>query len=86
MTHPDKGDRRSPSIAAVCGNIDNHPNRYYGIEMVQPNRVEVIAELKKAVKELLVGYFRNTGGLKPDKIIFYRDGVSESQFLEVIET
>lgn len=82
VNHPDPGDMKSPSIAAVCANVDNHPNRYIGIEMVQRSRMETLVDLKRAVKHSLISYYRNTR-LKPDKIIFYRDGVSEGQFNEV---
>lgn len=82
VTHPDPGDMKSPSITAVCSNIDNHPNKYIGFEMVQRNRLEIISQLKTAIKQSLISYYRNTR-LKPDKLIFYRDGVSEGQFNEV---
>lgn len=32
------------------------------------------------VLDLLKAFYRNTKGKKPEKIIFYRDGVSEGQF------
>ncbi|XP_077494606.1 protein argonaute-2-like isoform X6 [Amblyomma americanum] len=34
------------------------------------------------IKEFLLAFYRTTGH-KPDRIVFYRDGVSEGQFLEV---
>jgi len=83
VNHPDPGDMKSPSVAAVCANIDNHPNRYIGIEMVQRSRMETLGNLKQAVKHSLISYYRNTR-LKPDKIVFYRDGVSEGQFNEIL--
>jgi len=83
VNHPDPGDTKSPSIAAVCSNADNHPNQYVGFEMIQRSRLEILDDLKKAVKHSLFSYYRNTR-LKPDKIIFYRDGVSEGQFKEVL--
>ena len=32
------------------------------------------------VKELLLEFYRANGQKKPEKLIFYRDGVSEGQF------
>ena len=43
---------------------------------------EIITELQGMVRELLVEYFKRTN-LKPTRVIFYRDGVSEGQFSEV---
>ncbi|XP_077491638.1 protein argonaute-2-like [Amblyomma americanum] len=39
-------------------------------------------DLKDMIKELLLVFYR-TNGYKPLRIVFYRDGVSERQFLEV---
>lgn len=82
VTHPDPGDDFSPSIAAVCANIDNHPSHYVAVEQVQIRRKEIIVELREAMKKLLLAYYENTK-MKPEQIIFYRDGVSEGQFAEV---
>lgn len=35
------------------------------------------------VRELLVMFYKSTGGYKPHRIIMYRDGVSEGQFIHV---
>nr|GEV34891.1 PAZ domain-containing protein [Tanacetum cinerariifolium] len=40
-------------------------------------------EISKRVKELLISFKKSTGH-KPHRIIFYRDGVSEGQFNEVL--
>lgn len=34
-------------------------------------------------RELLIMFYKSTGGYKPHRIILYRDGVSEGQFLHV---
>lgn len=41
-----------------------------------------IDELADIVKSLLIKFYRNVHG-KPERIIFYRDGVSEGQFRQV---
>ena len=43
---------------------------------------EIISELTFMVRELLIQFYRNTR-FKPTRIIVYRDGVSEGQFLNV---
>lgn len=36
-------------------------------------------------RELLCRFYKSTGGYKPHRIILYRDGVSEGQFLHVLQ-
>jgi len=36
-------------------------------------------------RELLIMFYKSTGGYKPHRIILYRDGVSEGQFLQVLQ-
>ena len=79
MTHPPAGDNKKPSIAAVVGSMDAHPSRYAATVRVQQHRQEIISELSSMVRELLVQFYKSTR-FKPNRIIFYRDGVSEGQF------
>jgi eukaryotic translation initiation factor 2C len=67
----------------VVGSMDAHPSRYSATVRVQQHRQEIIQELSVMVRELLVQFYKSTG-FKPIRIIFYRDGVSEGQFREVI--
>lgn len=50
----------------------------------QPQRVAIIEDLQDMASELLKKYYIKTG-LKPQRIIFYRDGVSEGQFQAVLD-
>ncbi|CAF0731815.1 unnamed protein product [Brachionus calyciflorus] len=83
VTHPPAGDKTKPSIAAVVASMDAHPSRYAATVRVQLHRQEVIAELSSMVKDLLIQFYKSTH-FKPMRIIFYRDGVSEGQFLPVL--
>lgn len=85
VTHPPAGDTKKPSIAAVVGSQDAHPSRYAATVRVQAHRVEMISELSTMVKEHLMMFYKSTGGFKPHRIIMYRDGVSEGQFLQVLQ-
>ena len=40
-------------------------------------------DLKVIIKRLLLSFYRATAGKKPEKLILYRDGVSEGMFAEV---
>ncbi|CAG8681311.1 7007_t:CDS:2, partial [Acaulospora colombiana] len=83
VTHPGPGSTK-PSIAALCASLDNHASRYASTIRVQSSRVEMIADLSGMVKEMLRAFYQNCGK-KPARILFYRDGVSEGQFHEVIK-
>jgi eukaryotic translation initiation factor 2C len=85
VTHPPAGDNKKPSIAAVVGSQDAHPSRYAATVRVQAHRVEIIQELSAMVKDHLMMFYKSTGGYKPHRVIMYRDGVSEGQFLQVLQ-
>ncbi|KDO41898.1 hypothetical protein CISIN_1g0014661mg, partial [Citrus sinensis] len=70
--------------------------KYAGLVCAQAHRQELIQDLFKTwqdpvrgavsggmIKELLIS-FRRATGQKPQRIIFYRDGVSEGQFYQVL--
>uniref|UniRef100_A0A670IYX9 Argonaute RISC catalytic component 3 n=1 Tax=Podarcis muralis TaxID=64176 RepID=A0A670IYX9_PODMU len=83
VTHPPAGDGKKPSIAAVVGSMDAHPSRYCATVRVQKPRQEIIQDLASMVRELLIQFYKSTR-FKPTRIIFYRDGVSEGQFRQVL--
>ncbi|GJR92071.1 argonaute 1-like protein [Tanacetum coccineum] len=97
VTHPHPGEDSSPSIAAVVASQDwPEITKYAGLVCAQAHRQELIQDLYKEwqdpnrgkvsggmVKELLIS-FRRATGQKPQRIIFYRDGVSEGQFYQVL--
>ncbi|XP_018016166.1 protein argonaute-2 [Hyalella azteca] len=93
VTHPPAGDNKKPSIAAVVGSMDAHPSRYAATVRVQQHRQvggiregkeEVITEFSSMVKELLIQFYKCTR-FKPNRVILYRDGVSEGQFQTVLQ-
>ncbi|CAN0891403.1 Protein argonaute 1 [Linum grandiflorum] len=97
VTHPHPGEDSSPSIAAVVASQDwPEVTKYAGLVCAQAHRQELIQDLYKSwnvpdkglvsggmIKELLIS-FRRATGQKPQRIIFYRDGVSEGQFYQVL--
>lgn len=85
VTHPAPGDMNRPSVAAVTASMDARASRYASAIRVQANRIEIIADLGNMVKELLKSFYQ-TCGQKPERILFYRDGVSEGQFKEVLQS
>ncbi|KAL3579627.1 hypothetical protein D5086_017462 [Populus alba] len=97
VTHPQAGEDAGPSIAAVVASMDwPEVTKYRGLVSAQAHREEIIEDLYKnyqnpkgglvhggMIRELLLAFYRSTGQ-KPFRIIFYRDGVSEGQFSQVL--
>ncbi|KAJ4755541.1 Argonaute family protein [Rhynchospora pubera] len=85
VTHPHPLDDVSPSIVAVVGSM-NWPasNRYISRMRSQTHRQEIIENLDLMVYELLDEFLLENKKL-PSKIIFFRDGVSETQFQKVLK-
>ncbi|KAJ0973754.1 hypothetical protein J5N97_015719 [Dioscorea zingiberensis] len=85
VTHPHPLDDFSPSVAAVVGSM-NWPaaNKYISRMRSQTHREEIIEELEEMVVELLEDFYLAVHRL-PNKIIFFRDGVSETQFNKVLK-
>jgi len=85
VTHPAPGDMNRPSVAAVTASLDARASRYASAIRVQANRTEIIADLANMIKELLKSFYQSCGQ-KPERMLFYRDGVSEGQFKQVMES
>nr|TKW34679.1 hypothetical protein SEVIR_2G321800v2 [Setaria viridis] len=85
VTHPAALDDTAPSIASVVASQD-WPNvaKYNGVVRAQGHRQELIDGLEDIVKELLRA-FEQGSRRRPKQLIFYRDGVSEGQFKQVLE-
>ncbi|KAG1092763.1 hypothetical protein G6F42_019121 [Rhizopus arrhizus] len=85
VTHPAPGDMNRPSIAALAASMDARASRYSSSIRVQANRTEIIADLPNMIKEVLKNFYQSCGQ-KPERILFYRDGVSEGQFKQVMDS
>ncbi|XP_031099385.1 protein argonaute 7-like [Ipomoea triloba] len=85
VTHPHPLDDSSPSIAAVVGSL-NWPaaNKYVSRMRSQTHRQEIIEDLSTMVGEILEDFLEELLVL-PERIIFFRDGVSETQFSKILQ-
>ncbi|XP_076067271.1 protein argonaute-3-like [Oratosquilla oratoria] len=83
VNHAPAGDVDTPSLAAVVASTNKHATQYAVEVRHQRSRKEVIEDLKNMTKSLLTTFRRRTDFI-PERIIMYRDGVSESQFTEVL--
>ncbi|KAI8092845.1 Piwi domain-containing protein [Halteromyces radiatus] len=82
ITHPPR-DMNRPSIAAVTATMNADAAYYSSTFRAQAPRTEIIEDLANMVKELLK-IFCQSCGQKPQQILFYRSGVSEGQFDQVL--
>lgn len=85
VTHPISRDENEPSVAAVVASLDRFTGCYSSRVLMQKHREEIVVNLAHATKELLMDFYKYNQGRKPEAIIFYRDGVSEGQFKQVLD-
>lgn len=85
ITHPAHGEsRENGSVCALVGSLDRLASRYAATVRLQPPRREVMAHLTSMVQELLKIFYLENNQIAPQRILFYRDGVSEGKFYEVV--
>ncbi|KAF8812506.1 argonaute-like protein [Phlegmacium glaucopus] len=92
VIHPSPGADGRPSFTALVGNVDSDTAKYVADSRVQASRQEMIADLEVMSKHVLGMYMRYRevvekkvgASAAPKRIIFYRDGVSEGQFKQVL--
>ncbi|XBI85041.1 hypothetical protein VPH35_093243 [Triticum aestivum] len=96
VTHPPPGEDSTSSIAVVVASMDwPEITKYRGLVSAQPHRQEIIEDLFSVskdpqrgnvnggmIRELLIA-FRWKTGRRPERILFYRDSVSEGQLSTV---
>ncbi|GJR07869.1 argonaute 2-like protein [Tanacetum coccineum] len=80
VNHPAASNTLSPSVAAVVGSI-NWPaaTRYAARVSPQKHRKEEIVNFGSLCLDLIKSYVKENG-VRPNKIIVFRDGVSDGQF------
>ncbi|KAF7879476.1 hypothetical protein EAF04_000672 [Stromatinia cepivora] len=84
VSHAGKGkDPTCPSMAGVVATCDERCSQYLASARLQENNTESIADLGDMIGERLKKY-RSVNGALPEHILFYRDGVSESQYGMVV--
>ncbi|GLB33868.1 putative argonaute family protein [Lyophyllum shimeji] len=93
VIHPAPGSDGRPSFTALVANVDSDTAKYIACCRVQTSRQEMIEDLEEMSNHVLTKYvgYRTAVEKKagaaaaPKRIIFYRDGVSEGQFKQVLE-
>ncbi|KAI5416367.1 hypothetical protein KIW84_041436 [Lathyrus oleraceus] len=88
--HPDSGEDVCPSTAAVVASQDwPEVSKYAGLVCAQTPREELIKDLFKCSNDpqhgiVYGGMIRRQQEKKTHRIIFYRDGVGDGQFYQVL--
>jgi eukaryotic translation initiation factor 2C len=93
VIHPAPGSFGRPSFTSLVASVDSDTAKYVATSAVQAGRQEMIEKLKEMavdVLKLYVGYRQGVekkvgAAIPPKRIIFYRDGVSEGQFQQVLD-
>ncbi|KAJ3805205.1 argonaute-like protein [Lentinula aff. lateritia] len=89
VMHPAPGSD-APSYSSLVGSVDSRAIKYIAKIKVQKSRQEIIADLRTMAMEIILDYqnyqqeVEKTSG-KPKRLLFFRDGVSEGQFKEVMQ-
>lgn len=85
VTHPALGSmENTSSIAAVVGSIDDDFAQWPASLRLQASRQEIVTKIGSMFGERLDAWRTAHKGALPKKIVIYRDGVSDSQYDQVI--
>ena len=89
VSHPAPESRKfKPSIVAVTGSVEPKATIYETQVRIQDagndKNEEVIQDMKNITVALLKKFYERSNGRKPERLIMFRDGVSEGQFLTVL--
>ncbi|KAG6884814.1 hypothetical protein C0993_008033 [Termitomyces sp. T159_Od127] len=84
VTHPGPSSvKGTPSIAAVVASCDTSFAQYPASMEIQETKKEMVTNLEKMVRERIT-LFQKRSKTLPERILVYRDGVSEGQFQTVV--
>lgn len=83
VTHPSPEQRSIPSVVGVAASHDSNAFCYNMCWRLQGPKVEIIQDFKEICKHHLKIFMDKNKAL-PEKIFYYRDGVSEGQFDQVM--
>ncbi len=90
VTHPTPDQAKfKPSIAAVVASTDPNASNYNCEIRLQSGdgAVEIIQKMEDMTKKLLWKFYEQSGfKYRPEKIFYFRDGVSEGQFMQVLKS
>ncbi|GFZ47745.1 hypothetical protein JCM24511_05492 [Saitozyma sp. JCM 24511] len=85
VTHPPPqgGGLLHPSIAVTVATVDGANQKFVPSYRLQNARVEIIPDFEGTMVTHMSTFKKNTGSA-PEKILVFRDGVSEGQYAQVV--
>ncbi|KAK7034495.1 hypothetical protein VNI00_012342 [Paramarasmius palmivorus] len=85
VTHPGPGSAKgTPSVAAVVASVDSYFAQYPASMELQESKKEMVTNLAKMMYERLLLFSSRNSNKLPQRVLVYRDGVSEGQFHIVV--
>ncbi|OWZ16223.1 Argonaute4 [Phytophthora megakarya] len=84
VEHPRSGMGSRPSIAAVVASLDAFSAKYIGRVAAQ-KAANDIQQLPHMLRDLFMAFYQSTDR-QPERVIYYRDGVSEGRFFDILQT
>jgi eukaryotic translation initiation factor 2C len=78
------GSGNKPSMAGIVGTLDASCSRYGAVVQEQTPGHEIVLGLQEGLVQLL-GDRQKAAGQLPGSLLVYRDGVSDSQYLAVLQ-
>ena len=85
VNHPQPGSTK-PSFAAICATMDQECAEYFTSVKAVGSRTEISQDgFQEEIRKAIVEWYNKNGQTRPQRIIFYRDGVANNQFDEVEE-
>ncbi|KAL7268541.1 hypothetical protein RUND412_008830 [Rhizina undulata] len=86
-SHPNPSQRRMnpppPSFTALAGSYDSFCSRYTAVTSSQAAGTEIVNDFGGMAEELIKRYTEKMGD-GPESIIYFRDGVSEGEYVQVL--
>lgn len=86
VTHPSPNSAaNAPSISGIVASIDKELSQFPAAVGINPPRKEMINGLSDLFMSRLNLWRKNNNGTLPENVLIYRDGVSESQYGQVLD-
>ncbi|KAJ3504960.1 hypothetical protein NLJ89_g7668 [Agrocybe chaxingu] len=75
---------QKPSVSSLVYSHDEHATEYAALTSIQAPRLEMIQDLSRFIKMALENFVAKNN-TPPNRLIFFRDGVSEGEYQRVAE-
>ncbi|TFY67158.1 hypothetical protein EVG20_g4046 [Dentipellis fragilis] len=83
--HAGAGINNQPSIASVVASYDRGFSKYMTSVSLQEPRTEIITDLTKMMFEAMKFFYMKNQPMYKFRIVFFRDGVSEGEYDQVVQ-